>query len=59
MSNWIGARQLTAAEFVNIDFSIPAVKVRDDNEHLRALVDVDGEEEKKEKDMSVAENQPN
>jgi hypothetical protein len=56
----IGGHQLTAAEFVNIDSSIPAFNAWDDDEHLKDLVQVNEDEEKEEEEnVSVAEKPPN
>ncbi len=41
---WLGGQQFTAADFINIDSFIPVFNKWDANEHLRKLVEVDGEE---------------
>jgi hypothetical protein len=40
----LDGRQFTAADFIEIDSSIPVFNKWDTNEHLRKLVEVDGEE---------------
>jgi hypothetical protein len=56
----IGGHQLTAAEFVNIDSSMPAFNEWDVDEHPKDLVQVDEDEEKEEEEnVSVAEKPPN
>ncbi len=40
---WLSGQQLTADDFIEIDSSIPVFKKWDANEHLRKLVEVDGE----------------
>ena len=41
---WLNCQQLTAADFFDIDSFIPLFNKWDANEHLRKLVEVDGEE---------------
>jgi DDE superfamily endonuclease len=52
----IGGQQLTAAEFIDIDSSIPAFNEWDDDEHLKGLIEVLQEEDNEEEEILLAEN---
>ena len=56
----IGGQQLTAAEFIDIDSSIPAFNEWDDDEHLKGLIEISQEDDdEEEEEISLAEKPPN